>query len=212
MSLHEWFALEKLLENWEGVCRRSDRRAKDNYLGDIRGRLSDYLRRRYISKTVLHAALQRSMDEHVLDVRLEPRLPQKEHIRKMAFGEALCLLFFREIDGFWAPLDKLGGDNPNPEATTPGIDILAFHFADNEDSDQSDCLYILEVKTTSHRPYVKRSIIDAKKGILTFFNRKLAFRNMVQDEVNLVLKMIERQDEQQHLQQFSIWNEYRSIA
>lgn len=199
MPFHEWFALEESRENWEGVCRRCDRRAKDNHLGDLQDRLSGYLRERYVSKTLLHAALQRSMDEHSLDIRLELRLPRTERIRKMAFGEALCLLFVREKDGFWAPLDKLGKDNPDPEATTPGIDVLAFYFADNEDPEQLDCLYVFEVKTTSHRSYVKRSIIDPKKGILTFFNEKLALRNMVQNEVNLVLKTIERRDEKQYL-------------
>jgi hypothetical protein len=199
MSFHDWFDLENSFDNWEGACCRSDLRARDDCLMDIQSRLSSYLRECYVSETVLHAALRRSMDEHDLDIRIEPHLPKTERIRKMAFGEALCLLFFREKDGFWAPLDKLGGGSPNPAATTSGIDILAFYFADDEDADQSDRLYIFEVKTTSDRAYVKRSIVDPKNGMSTFFNERLVHSEMIRDEINLVLKMIEKQDGQRHL-------------
>jgi hypothetical protein len=198
MSFHDWFDLENSFDNWEGACCRSDLRARDDCLMDIQSRLSSYLRECYVSETVLHAALRRSMDEHDLDIRIEPHLPKTERIRKMAFGEALCLLFFREKDGFWAPLDKLGGGSPNPEATTSGIDILAFYFAD-EDAGQSDRLYIFEVKTTSDRAYVKRSIVDPKDGMSTFFNEKLVLRDMIQHEINFVLQTIEKQDGQRHL-------------
>ena len=138
------------------------------------------------------------MSEHNLRIRLEARLPQTERIRKMAFGEALCLLLTREKDAFWAPLDKLG-KNSNPEATTPGIDVLAFRFVDDEGSGETDSLYVFEVKTTSDRKYVKRSIVDPEYGILTFFNTKLACREMIQNEVDLVLRTVEKQHQHQNL-------------
>ena len=198
MSLRDSFELEKCLDDWEGVSRRCDLRAKDDRLPDVRTRISRYLREQYVAKTVLREALQRSMSEHNLHIRLEARLPQTERIRKMAFGEALCLLLTREKAGFWAPLDKLGGSS-YPESTTPGIDVLAFCLVDDEGSDQTDSLYVFEVKTTSDRKYVHRSIVDPKRGILTFFNTKLACREMIQDEVNLVLRTVEKQHEHRHL-------------
>jgi hypothetical protein len=201
MSLREWFTIERLSDDWEGICRRCDRRAQDDHREDIGERLSLYLLECYVSRPVLQAALQRSINEHSLGIRLAPRLPKKEHIRKMAFGEALCLLLFREEDGFWAPLDKLGEGNPSPEGITPGIDVLAFHLSDSEGSYSIEHLYVFEVKTTSDRTYVKTSIAHPKKGMLTFFNEKLALRNMVQDEINLILKKIGGEDGQQHFAQ-----------
>jgi len=198
MSFHDWFKSENSADDWQGACRRSDLLARDNCLEDLQSKLSGYLRECYVSKTVLLTALQHSMDEHDLHISLKPQLPETERVRKMAFGEALCLLFAREKDGFWAPLDKLG-DSSNPEATTLGIDVLAFCLPDREDSADSDCLYVFEVKTTSSRRYVKQSITDPKWGMLTFFNEKLVCREMIQNEVNLVLKTIEGRDEQRHL-------------
>ena len=195
MAFCEWFVLENYVDNWKEVCRRSDLHAHNNHLADIQSRLSGYLRERYISRTLLRTALERSMTEHNLDIQFEFHLPQTEHIRKMAFGEALCLLFFREKDRFWLPLDKLGVSS-NPEAITPGIDVLAFYFPHDRDSNQTDCLYLFEVKTTSNRAYVRQSIMKPKTGMLTLFNEKLVHRGMIQDEINLVLKTIEERNEQ----------------
>lgn len=155
--------------------------------------LGEYLRQCYVSRAVLHAALERSIVEHDLGIRLDTHLPKLKHIRNMAFGEALTLLYFREA-GFWAPLDKLGLD-PNPESTTKGIDILAFRFADSEDAEQPDCMYVFEVKTTGDRGYVKRSI-SKEGGIVELFNDKLIERGMINDEINWIIKEVEKQDGQ----------------
>jgi len=154
--------------------------------------LGSYLRQCYVSRTVLHAALERSITEHSLDIRLDKHLPKAKRIRNMAFGEALTVLLFREAD-LWVPLNKLGLD-PNPESTTKGIDVLAFRFADGTNG-RLDRMYVFEVKTTRYRYYVKRSIIE-EGGIVELFNSKLLERGMVNDEINCILKQVEMQDGQ----------------
>lgn len=191
MGLRDWLESDGSPANWQGICLRCNVRLKVSCADVFERHLGSYLRECYLSRTILHAALERSKLEHDLDICLDKHLPKTKRIRNMAFGEALTVLFFREVD-LWVPLDKLGLD-PNPESTTKGIDVLAFHFVDGSKS-RLDRMYVFEVKTTGSRGYVKRSIAK-KGGIVELFNSKLAEREMINDEINCILKELERKDE-----------------
>jgi len=182
---------------WHGICNRTDISVKNALTNRWIEILASFMRINYFPEYSqrLHKNLLDSTTRFglTLDDLIKRLVPSSPTTQKADLGEAVCCLSFERIFGLKVPYYKWANKS-HIEMPEHGIDVLAFRFEDNP---FNDVLFLTEAKWRADTNSLLNIIKNKKRGIILKLSN---FTDLnICDELNLLLKRIENNPEQNEL-------------
>ncbi len=179
-------------ENWSSICDKFDITVRPESIPAYKQKiaefmLTNYLPKRHQKKTDLTESLIDASNRLGLPIKelIESAIPSLEPLKKGDLAEAVGCLTFEELLGLVVPYYKWANkDHKNVSA--PGIDIMAFKFAEKA---EDDVLFATEAKWRENTNELKKIIRVTKNGVVT----KLANLDTLQlcSEITMLVKKLE---------------------